>query len=139
MDKVRNWRQLQLDGEMARLKALNEERDRVEAQRAQLACELSRSTANLLSCQDLMSEDLQALNAFAGYVQDQDTRLQTLARQVGQAIEKQRSEVSAAQRNVEMLDLHREKRLAEWKEEVNREQESLVAELVVARWKASNG
>jgi len=35
---------------------------------------------------------------------------------------------------MEVLDLLREEKLEEWKNELDKEQEDLVAELVVARW-----
>jgi hypothetical protein len=35
---------------------------------------------------------------------------------------------------VEILDLLREEKLEEWKKELDKEQEDLVAEMVVARW-----
>jgi len=137
LEKVRQWRQIQLDTEQVRLQALLAERRKIEERREQLERDLAASAASLQEGGPLHAEELQALNSFSLFVQDQNIRLKQLARQVGQAIDSQRDTVLAARRGVEMLERHREKRLEQWKAEAGREQENLVAELVVARWKAA--
>jgi flagellar export protein FliJ len=139
LDKLRSWRQIQCDTEQARLQALLLEDRQIQQRRARLAQDLDRSLAAVVEGRFNQAEELFALNQFSMFVQGESQRLAHLQSQLAQTIEKQRRVLIEARRHVEVLDQVRESRLKQWRVDVEREQENLVAELVVARWKTAAG
>lgn len=137
LDRLRNWRQSCFEAEQARLQALVAEQRRVQAQRDALILEMDASVNRLAECGSACAEELIALNSFCLYAQHEARRLDQSQKHLGRDIEKQREKLLAARRDVEVLDQLRERRLQQWRAEAGREQEDLVAELVVARWKAA--
>ncbi|HRJ20682.1 MAG TPA: hypothetical protein PLF84_16650 [Bryobacteraceae bacterium] len=139
LDKLRSWRQIQCDTEQARLQALLLEDRQIQKRRDRLAQDLDRSLAAVVEGRFNQAEELFALNQFSMFVQGESQKLAHLQSQLAQAIEKQRLVLLEARRHVEVLDQVRESRLKQWRFDAEREQEDLVAELVVARWKTAAG
>ena len=139
LDKLRSWRQIQCDTEQARLHALLLEDRQIQKRRDRLAQDLDRSLAAVVKGRFNQAEELFALNQFSMFVQGESQKLAHLQSQLAQAIEKQRLVLLEARRHVEVLDQVRESRLKQWRFDAEREQENLVAELVVARWKTAAG
>lgn len=137
LDRLRNWRQSRFEAEQARLQALFAEQRRVQAQRDALIREMDASVDRLAAGGSACAEELIALNSFCLYAQHEARRLDQSQKHIGHDIEKQRAALLAARRDVEVLEKLREQRLRQWRVEAGREQEGLVAELVVARWKAA--
>lgn len=137
LEKLRAWRRSRFEAEEASLQALLAEQRRIQVQRERLAGEMDASLHQLAAKQTACAEELLALNSFCLYAQHEERRLELTQRQIGQEIGKQRERLMEARRDVELLDLLREKRLAQWALEADKEQENMVAELVVARWKAA--
>jgi flagellar export protein FliJ len=139
LDKLRSWRQIQCDTEQARLQALLLEDRQIKLRRDSLAQDLDRSLAAVVEGRFNQAEELFALNQFSMFVQGESQRLARLRSQLAQTIEKQRLVLVEARRHVEVLDQVRDSRLKQWRVDAEREQENLVAELVVARWKTAAG
>lgn len=79
-------------------------------------------------------QELQALDSYRCYVRREGQRLAALRVPLEARIATQRRALTEAERKVAVLDLLREEKMEEWKKELDKEQEDLVAELVVARW-----
>jgi flagellar export protein FliJ len=137
LEKLRAWRRSRFEAEEARLQALLTEQRRIQHQRERLVAEMDASLNHLAGKHTACAEELVALNSFCLYAQHEERRLEHTQRQVGHEIDKQREQLLKARRDVEVLDRLREKRLGQWRVEADKEQENLVAELVVARWKAA--
>jgi flagellar export protein FliJ len=137
LDRLRAYRKIQFDTEQNRMQALLAESRRVEQRREALQQELEMARIPLREGGLLTAEELAAVGNFANYVDHQSRALGHLQRQIGHAIEQQRQNLLEARRAVEALDQLRGRRLNQWRAEADREQENLVAELVVARWKTA--
>lgn len=137
LEKLRAWRRSRFEAEEARLQALLAEQRRLRLQRECLTAEMAASLNHLAGQPTACAEELCALNSFCLYAQHEERRLEHTERQVGHEIDRQREQLLKARRDVEVLDRLREKRLGQWRAEADKEQENLVAELVVARWKVA--
>lgn len=137
LEKLRAWRRSRFEAEEARLQALFAEQRRIHNQRERLAAEVEASLNQLAGQRTACAEELMALNSYCLYAQHEGRRLERTQRQAEQEIANQREQLLKARRDVEVLDSLREKRLAHWRAEADKEQENMVAELVIARWKAA--
>lgn len=79
-------------------------------------------------------QELQVLDSYRDYIRRECQRLAGLRVPLEARIAAQRRALTEAERKVEILDQLREEKLEEWKKELDKEQEDLVAEMVVARW-----
>lgn len=77
---------------------------------------------------------LAALDRFRRYAIQQDRRFADELARLTQHLDLQRNAVVEANKNVRMLELLKERRLAGWREEVNKEEEATVSDLVIAQW-----
>lgn len=137
LDQVRRWRESERDKEEARLQALFAELNQLERARVELGNAAAKAEQAVRPRPDAPlppMQELQALDSYRGYVRRECHRLASLHSPLEARIATQRRALTEAQRKVEILDLLREEKLAEWKKELDKEQEDLVAELVVARW-----
>jgi flagellar export protein FliJ len=135
LDRLRAWRQLQLDGECARLAELLAGLDLLSKAREEIRRQERESCARIGSAPVVAVEELQALDAFRRWAGAERGRLRTEEQALQSRITGQRGAVVEARRRVESLDRLREKRLQSWRAEVDRQTESAVAELVIARWR----
>lgn len=137
LERLRAWRRVQLDAEQSRMRALLDEEQRVASRREALGLEMERARSGFAGGAAIPAFELAALNQFSIHVESETQKLKNLQRQVRQAIEQQRETLLAARRESEVLERLRRRRYEEWRAESDREEENLVAELVVARWKAA--
>ncbi|MCL4796378.1 MAG: flagellar FliJ family protein [Bryobacteraceae bacterium] len=137
LERLRAWRRVQLDAEQSRMRALLDEEQRVASRREALGLEMERARAGFAGGAAIPAFELAALNQFSIHVESETQKLKNLQRQVRQAIEQQRETLLAVRRESEVLERLRRRRYEEWRAESDREEENLVAELVVARWKAA--
>jgi len=79
---------------------------------------------------------LSALDRFHRYALEENQRLVQSRIKSQERLEAQRRQVVEAHKQVRILEVLREKRLANWRSEADKEQEQLVSELVVAQWNA---
>lgn len=137
LEQVRRWRESERDKEEARLQALFAALNQLERARVELGNAAARAEQAVRPRPDAPLppvQELQALDSYRGYVRRECQRLASLRSPLEARIATQRRALTEAQRKVEILDLLREEKLEEWKKELDKEQEDLVAELVVARW-----
>ena len=137
LEQVRHWRESQRDQEEARLQALFAELNQLERARAELGNAAAKAEQAVRPTPDALLapiHELQALDSYRDYVRRERRRLAGLRAPLQARIATQRRALVEAERKVKVLDLLRDERLEEWKKELDKEQEDLVAELVVARW-----
>jgi hypothetical protein len=100
---------------------------RVEAE--QVSGELAQRTS-------VEGWQLAAAGEFRRFAAVQDHKLTRALSELAAELEAQRVRVVEAHKKVRILEVIKEKRLSTWREEVDREQERTVSDLVVAQWEA---
>lgn len=133
LQRVMEWRESQLEIELAGLgrvtaegRAIDQRREEVEAERA--AAEKSLTTAALVE-----AGQLAALDEFRVWAHQERERLIRKRAECEKRIEAQRKRVLEARRRFRLLERLKERKLAEWTGEFNRELENLAGELFLAR------
>ena len=133
LDRLLQWRTLEREREEGRLQALHSELERLSAARRALErnAELAEQSVRRPG---VLIEERQALDGYRRFMASERQRLLRLRAELEIRIEKQRQALVEAERKVEALSRMRDDKKAEWRAELDKEQEELVSELVVARW-----
>ncbi len=139
LDKLLSYRRGRLSEQQATLDRLLAGKAALEARRAAIEREERLVMDALRRMMILGAENLLAVDGFRRFAALESARLVEEIRQFASRIEAQRAAVVEARREVEVLERFREKRLNAWRQEVDRETERQVAELVIARWRQSSG
>lgn len=139
LEKLLNYRRGRLSAEQARLERLLAEQAAIERRRAALEREERLVMESLRRLPVLFSSDLAAAEGFRRFAAAECVRLLSEAGMLASRIEAQKNAVLSARREVEILERLREKRLHDWRAEIDKEMEQQVAGLVVARWSRSAG
>lgn len=137
LQKLLNYRHSQLAGEQARLERLLAEQADLEQRRAALEREERMASESLRRLPVLTADQLSAAAAFRRYAASEAARLGAEICAAAGRVAAQREAVLSARREVEVLEKLRERRLHDWRREVDQETERQTAELVVARWALS--
>ncbi len=133
LQRLLQWRIVEREREEGRLQALVSELQRLDA--ARLAVERNAESAEKSMLRpDVLIEERQALGGYRRFIAGERQRLARLRGELGSRIEAQRRVLVEAERNVEALRLMRDEKQAQWRREVDKEQEELISELVTARW-----
>lgn len=135
LQKLRNWRQTRFETEEARLAGLLHQRQQIVASRDRLTVESEQALTACVQAAQLQAADLVWLDSYRRSARIEMERLTVKEKSVGDQIVKQRTQLLAARRDVLVLDNLKEQRHQQWRKEADHEQEEMVAELVVARWK----
>jgi len=133
LDRLLQWRTLEREREEGRLQALLSELERLAAARRALErnAELAEQSVRRPG---VLIEERQALDGYRRFMASERQRFLRLRTELEIRIEKQRNALVEAERKVEALSRMRDDKKAEWRAELDKEQEALVSELVVARW-----
>ena len=134
LERVRRWRGEQADLEAMKLERLFGELSALERQRAELLMERAEAEGILAAPHAFEAEELSNLDSFRRYVHARCQSLETLKRQQEARIDRQRDVLLEARRQYELLDRLRKKNLVEWRAASDKEQETLAAEMFLARW-----
>lgn len=134
LQKVMEWREKQLEIEDARLKQhaagiAGLERTRAEIESAGIKAELQLRSSAAVSGQDLA--------ALAGFRQWVGARKREIAARRAEAqkqLEAQQQVMLEARRRCRLLERLKERRLAEWQKECDRELDALASESYLAGW-----
>jgi flagellar export protein FliJ len=130
---VLSWRALQLEVEETKFRALFAERARIEAEIIQLG-ENRREADRMLTADSVEGQELAALDAHRHALARAVERLRASSADCERRIAQQRAKVVEAERHVRLLERLKERRLAEWQIESDRELETLASEAFLARW-----
>ena len=138
LERVRHWRQGQLDLEIARLEQLIGELNRMEAQRAEMRRRLTEAEAVVQHAaaagQQVDAGRLRDLDDFRHYTAREEARIVTAEAEVQHRITQQRQAVVRARREVRLLDRLRQRAWEKWDYEYQRETEQTASDLHLAQW-----
>jgi hypothetical protein len=134
LDKVLAWRRTQLDLEDARFRqcvaalvAFDRARAELEASAVAADLEVRRSAS-------IAGADLAALDEFHRHVRSEEQILAGRRAERVRELAAQEAAMLEARRRCRLMERLRERRLAEWKVENDRELEQVAAESYLARW-----
>jgi hypothetical protein len=133
LESVLGWRRVELELEEGRLEALFTERRRWEADTAEIEVRRGESE-KLIDAQTLEGQELVAMIHHRRYLERETARIAAARADCEKRIAAQRQRVLEAERKVRLLERLKERRLAEWTFEANRELEALAAETFLSKW-----
>lgn len=139
LEKVRQYREKQAQIEESKLERVYAGRRTVEARREALNRHRAETEKSLFATRSVNAAELAALDRWGRYVDEQN---QLFARQLAQCdaeIAAQRARVVEARRQFQLLDKLKERRLAVWRTEYDRELEQQAAESYLAQWNKEDG
>lgn len=133
LERVRRWRDGQAALEEVKLEQLREGLAALGAQKRGIESERARSLQQVLHQPAVEAVDLHNLDAYRVHARDQIRAIENREREAETRLEQQRQRVIQARRDAELLERLKQKALQEWQAASDREQESLAAELYLAR------
>ena len=133
--RVRDFRRRQLDIEEAKLDVLRAERHQIEAESLRLENEVAGTRNSLMVTGSVEAQELVAADLYLRCLAIEGKRQTAKLADWQQRTAKQQQAMVEARRRMRLLEKLEEKQLRLWKEEADREQENLSAELYLARWK----
>ncbi len=137
LEKARSWRRLRLEQEESKLDRLQGELKVLGLRRNRLDQEEERAMRRAAYSQALPPGDLAHLAYLRDYAREERRRLAEAQQRVQTDIERQREAVRKARQEFEMLDRLRDQQHAEWTRAWEREQETQIGEMSIARWSRS--
>jgi len=133
LDRVRRWRdgqamleELKLEQMRGNLQALREEKQNI-------AIERDRSQREVLGQPAVEAAQLQSLDAYRLHTRGKIRDIENRERQAQVEVDEQRQRVVATRRDAELLERLKRKALDEWRAASDREQETLVTDLYLAK------
>ncbi len=133
LERVERWRLEQLNLEELKLHQILAERQKPARTKEPIWNELRRVGHGVLIRPILESEDLENLDSFRQHLHTRIRSLEGRERETEARIAAQRERVIEARRQFELLDRLRQKALAEWRATADKEQETLAAEMFLAK------
>jgi flagellar export protein FliJ len=139
LERVRQYRQLEMETEQARLEQAQARLQAIHAMKVELdrqrnnsvaAARRLRRTSNAVSMAEVAQEA-----QYAGYLRRMEQALESRRAQAQLVVDQQRQVLLEAKRRFEVLDRFRTRSHDAWQRALNREQEQLAGELYLARWK----
>ncbi len=127
------WRESQLEIELAALGRLTAEGLAIDQRREQVEAECRSAEKSLVAGRAVEAQQLAALDGFRIWAHQESERLVRKRAECEKRIDDQRRQVIEARRRFRLLEQLRERRLTEWSGEFSRELESLAGELYLAR------
>ena len=135
LEKVRDFRQRQLEMEEAKLETLHTERQALAAESAHLERETEQTRLSLMVTGVVDAQELVASDRYLRQLSAGKKRLATKLCDWKARADKQQQAIVEARRRVRLLEKLEERRLREWQAGADREQENLASELYLAKWK----
>ena len=132
--RVRDFRRRQLEMEEAKLDALRAERQQIEAESLRLENEVAGTRISLMVTGSVEAQELVAADQYLHSLAIERKRQAAKLADWEQRTVKQQQAMVEARRGLRLLEKLEEKQLRLWKEEADREQENLSAELYLVRW-----
>lgn len=134
LEKVLRWRSLELAAEGAKLERLIREQLRLQTMRADLSAEKSKMDRSLDTLPDLRGADLRAVTAYSLSLKRQADNLAALEAKCDRDLAEQRQKYRGAKQRFRLLEELRARKLEEWRQEQDRELETLATESFLANW-----
>ena len=121
LERVLGWRRTELEMEENRLKQLHAALAAIDQERTGLESARDQAGRALMARATVDGADLQSLSAYRAAVKLQCARLQQKRRQGEQETAAQQEKLLAARRRLRLLENLKDRRLAEWKYETERQ------------------
>ena len=134
LESAMQHRQLQIDLQRAKLESLYAELRRLVGDEKTLLEEKEFADSVVKGVDPCFSLSLMALDNFSRHVSAQKTILEQHRTECTRRIAEQQFELMNAQRDYDLLDKLRKKKLAEWHRAAEREQEQVAADVHMARF-----
>src|SRR5579883_1149006 len=134
LQRVLEWREVQLRTEEERLSSLQQQLSGLLIRDKELQASLVRSEMELRTRPLIPAVEIAAITGFRKRVEDQRRQLRAACFKVERDIDAQRNKLLQARRDHRMLEKLREKRLAEWAYLHDRELEDVAADSFLAQW-----
>ncbi len=133
LDRVRRWRSEQASLEELKLQQLRTERQVLADAKVQVQNDLAKTEQELLAQPSMEAQELESLDSYRIYVRSRVRDIENREQQAEAKVIEQRQRVIEARRQFELLDRLRKKELAEWHAAADKEQETLAAEMFLAK------
>ena len=133
LESVLGWRVVELEIEEGRLERLFTER-RGWDDRARALEDQRRESAQLIAAKTLDGQQLAAFTYHRRYLEREAARMAAQRADCEKRIAAQQQRVVEAERKVRLLERLKERRLAEWTLDFNREVEALASETFLSKW-----
>lgn len=135
LEKVRSWRQSELQAEEARLAPLVAEQVRLEECRRQIADARATADRELLAAATVEGFDLEALARYRVGLENRRAGIERELAGCRDAMARQRARIMEAHRRLRLLEKLRERRFGEWQTAWERELNAFASEGYLARWR----
>lgn len=132
LENARLFREQQLDAVERKLELLVRERRSIEDRHKALLVERAEEERILFTSAYAEAAELARLDRFRLFVRAEEARLALSARDCDQRVARQREQVIEVRRQFELINHLREKSMAAWRANYNKEQEDLAADLYLA-------
>ncbi len=133
LESVLGWRVVELELDEGRLEQLFTERRGWEDQALALE-NRRREAARLITAKTLDGQQLAAFTDHRRHLAREEARIAAGRADCEKRIAAQQQRVAEAERKVRLLERLKERRLAEWTSDFNREMEALASETFLANW-----
>ena len=134
LEKALDWRRVQLELEEARYKQQVASLAGLDRQRAEVEATGIRAEIQVREWNPIAAGELIALGNFRLYVKSQESQLARRRFDAAQKLAEQQKLMLEARRRCRLLERLKERRLAEWTVQRDREVEEVAAESYLARW-----
>ena len=133
LERVRRWREDQVELEEIRLQTAYRDLREVEAEQAHVAEETERSCREILEKTAIPAGELSLLEDYRLWAMRENRRLAASKSEIEKRVLEQRQRLLEAHRRFKLLDGLRDKALVSWTAARDKEQEDLAAELYLAK------
>lgn len=133
LERVRRWREEQAGVEELKLQQLRAELAMMQAARQQIENEAAETVRLILAQPMVEPLELETMDSFRIYIRNKVQRFLERERQWEVKVAEQCQRLIEARRQFELLDKIRQKAFGEWRAAVEKEQETLAAELFLAK------
>ena len=124
LDRVLDWRRTELEMEETRLERLHTALAAIDRERAGLESARDQAVRSLMARASVDGAELQLLSNYRAAVKSQCARLEQKRREREQETAAQQQKLLAARRRLRLLENLKDRRLAEWKYETERQMEA---------------
>jgi flagellar export protein FliJ len=133
LEKVLDWRQLQMRAEEEKLAALQQLLEVLTRRAKALTSAELNSKLSVLNAPSVQGSDLHALTAFQVQVKKERAALAVETLQCERRVLLQRARLLKAQKDLRVLEKLRERRMADWTYSYNREVENAAADAHISK------
>jgi flagellar export protein FliJ len=135
LERVRSWRQEQVDLEKAKLRKLFDELHSYQAAIKLLDTELAGEEKAVVRAGVVDVRDLKFLESFRRYILEEKGRIAKSIADCQGRIAQQRRKLVDTQRQFRLLEKMKERQWSEWTRALGKETDDLAAEIFVSQWK----